>query len=550
MVNRRKFLAGSIGIAAVLGVRGPVALMPAAPAVVVADSMFLHGIASGDPLPAAVVLWTRVTPTPTSRPGSGRGPSVMVTWEVALEASFDRIVRRGAVRTDAKRDHTVKVDATGLRPGTDYHYRFSCDGHRSATGRTRTAPAHTSSPARLRFGVVSCANWQAGYFSPYRHLAERGDLDAVIHVGDYIYEYQPGTYSFGHREVDIRRHDPPRETVTLSDYRRRHAQYKTDPDLQGLHAAVPFIVTWDDHEVADGNWARGAYEHQPASEGSFATRRSAAYRAYDEWMPVRISGTAVTGDGERIYRHLRFGRLADLSMLDLRTYRSKRVEADDPAIDDSSRTITGNDQMSWLIGNLSGSESRWKLIGNPVMIAPVMVPPRPAVEEYALGQTVSLTPLEASAPNTDVWDGFSADRRRLLDHIVDHDIGDVVFLTGDVHTAWANDVPASDGGPPVATEFVCASITSNNVDDFIGVPPRTVSLALEAVIQEENPHVRFVNLDDHGYCVLEVTAARVQMDWFAISDRSDREATTRTLTSWAVESGVPRVHPVRALVEA
>ncbi len=266
-------------------------------------------------------------------------------------------------------------------------------------------------------------------------------------------------------------------------------------------------------------------------------------------MPVRISGTAIVGDGTRMYRRLQFGTLADLSMLDLRTYRSERVEPEDPAIDSPDRTITGARQLGWLEEHLSKTPVRWKFIGNPVMVAPVLLPPRPTAEQYALSQTVSFTPLEPSAPNTDVWDGYTADRKKLLDHLVADKIDDVVFLSGDVHTAWANDVP-TEGGRPVATEFVCSSITSNNVDDFIGVAPRTLSLSLEAAIQTENPHVRFVNLDEHGYCVLQVTRAKVQMDWYAISDRADEHATSRKLTSWTVASGTPRVQPTTRAILA
>ena len=540
-LNRRQFLAGSIGIAAGVGVLGSFTLTSEAPAA--GNRPFSHGVASGDPLPGAVVLWTRVTPSLDARPGSGQGEPATVQWEVAEDDDFDTIVCSGLVRTDATRDHTVKVDATGLEPATDYYYRFVFGTDQSAVGRTRTAPAHDSDPGQLRFGVVSCANWQAGYFSSYRHLAERKDLDAVIHLGDYLYEYQPGKYSYGHVNQDIRTHYPPREIVSLADYRQRHAQYKTDPDLQALHAAVPFIVTWDDHEVADGNWAHGAFEHQKY-EGSYEKRKHAAHQAYDEWMPVRISGTAVSGDGERMYRRLQFGRLADLSMLDLRSYRSKRVEPGDPEIDDPRRTIAGGAQLDWLTGNLSTTSARWKLVGNPVMIAPVMLPPRPTAEQYALSQTVSFTTSSPSTPNTDEWDGYTADRRRVLEHLVVEEISDVVFLTGDVHTAWANDIPAGAGRPSVATEFVVNSITSNNTDDFMGTTPRTASLALEAVIQAENPHVRFVNLDDHGYSVLHVTATGVQMDWYAISDRRDPHAKSRRLTSWAVSAGTPYVAPV------
>lgn len=538
---------GSVGFAAGLGVLGSETLSTPAESSTV--SPFRHGIASGDPLPDAVVLWTRVTPTERSTPGSGRGPAVSVRWDVALDDSFTRVVRSGTFATDAGRDHTVKLDATGLEPGTSYYFRFALGGEVSPVGRTRTAPAPGSTPERLRFGVVSCANWQAGWFSSYRHLADRGDLDAVIHLGDYLYEYQPGKYSYGHHNEDIRRHDPPREIVTLRDYRRRHAQYKTDRDLQALHAAVPFIVTWDDHEVADGSWARGAYEHQAGREGSYARRVRAAQRAYDEWMPVRISGTARAGDGTKIYRRLQFGQLVDLSMLDLRSHRSKRVADDDPSINDPGRTITGEHQLAWLAGNLATSPCRWKLVGNPVMITPVRLPPRPAAEEFALSQTVSFTPLRSAAPNTDEWDGYPSDRRRLLGQVEADGTPDVVFLTGDVHTAWANEVPGPSGSP-VATELVCSSITSNNVDDFIGSRPRTVSLALEAAIQGENPHVRFVNLDDHGYCVLDVTPSRVQMDWYAVEDRRDPRSGTRRLSSWAVRSGSARVEAVDRPLDA
>lgn len=547
-LGRRKFLVGGLGVAAGLGVLGPAAL--ATPASSSQPRVFAHGVASGDPLPDAVVLWTRVTPSAECLPGAGRGPEVDVTWEVARDDDFEDVVASGVVRTGPRQDHTVKVDATGLRPATDYRYRFVLAGQESPVGRTRTAPSPGDSPAQLRFGVVSCANWQAGWFTSYRHLAERGDLDAVIHLGDYLYEYQPGKYSYGHHQVDIRLHDPRREIVSLRDYRRRHAQYKTDPDLQALHAAVPFIVTWDDHEVADGNWSGGAFEHQPATEGPWKRRVRAAHRAYDEWMPVRISGTAVTGDGDRIYRRLQFGRLADLSMLDLRSYRSERVQPGDPAIDDVRRTIAGGPQLAWLSDNLSTSPCRWKLVGNPVMVAPVLMPPRPQREQDALSQHVATTTRRTSEPNTDTWNGYSSDRDRLLGRIEDDGVTGTVFLTGDVHTAWATEVPSPRTGLPIAAELVCNSLTSNNVDDFMGTRPRTTSLTLEAAIQQENPHVKWVNLDDHGYAVLHVTDAGVQMDWHAISDRRDPDATSRVLASWAVAAGSARVRPVRDPVTA
>jgi alkaline phosphatase D len=235
---------------------------------------FRHGVASGDPLPDAVVLWTRVSPTPDATPGSGVGPPIDVRWQIARDRDFRHVVDRGTVHTGPRRDHTVKIDATGLAPDTTYYYRFVADGHCSRIGRTATAPAHHATSRRLRLGVVSCANWQAGWFSAYRHLARRDDLDAVLHLGDYLYEYGPGEYGLGQSNVDVRGHRPKHEMVTLADYRRRHGQYKTDPDLADLHAVVPWIVTWDDHETANDAW-RGGAENHDAGEGDWPTRKAA-----------------------------------------------------------------------------------------------------------------------------------------------------------------------------------------------------------------------------------------------------------------------------------
>ena len=311
---------------------------------------FRHGVASGDPLPTKVLLWTRVTPDAASRPGSGKGPRAEVTWEVSTRKDFRRVVRRGTFITGPSRDHTVKLDVDGLRPATWYYYRFGFRGTHSRTGRTRTAPAAESTPRNLRLGVVSCANWQAGWFAAYRGLAARNDLHAVVHLGDYLYEYGPGQYGYGADDVDIRSHDPRHEMVSLEDYRRRHAQYKTDPDLQDAHAKFPWIITWDDHEVANDQYATGAENHQ-AGEGDYARRRARAHRAYDEWMPVRMDSTASLADGDRLFRRLTFGRLAEISMLDLRTYRSEQVETAAPTpvpsaeaeVSDPDRTITGKD---------------------------------------------------------------------------------------------------------------------------------------------------------------------------------------------------------------
>jgi len=536
-MDRRRFLritgagAGTLVAASPL----PAAARPKDP------PYFAHGVASGDPLPDRVILWTRVTPTPASSPGSASGPAVTVRWQVAADPRFRRVVASGSARTGPEVDHTVKVDAAGLAPAMTYWYRFVLDGVRSPVGRTRTAPAADALVARLRLGVASCANYEGGFFSAYRHLAARSDLDAVLHLGDYLYEYGPGKYGPG--PAIGRVHRPPHEMVTLADYRQRHAHYKTDADLQALHASVPFIVTWDDHETTNDAWADGAENHQPATEGPYDVRKAAARRAYDEWMPIRTPG------GSQIYRRLRFGRLAELTMLDLRQYRSEQLTAETGgAADDPRRTITGRAQMDYLKAGLAAHQSQWKLVGNPVMISPVMFPPLPSTISRPLADVTGLLPPEGVTYNYDQWDGYTADRRELLTHLADQGVRDTVFLTGDIHSAWACDVPLDAGTYPlsrsVATELVCTSVTSDNLNEITGTPPRTTSLAVEVGIRAANRHVQHVELDSHGYSVLDIRPDRVQMDWYEISDRTDPAATSRFATAFAVPAGSQHVVPV------
>ncbi len=519
-----------------------------------ASAYFKHGLASGDPTPTAVVLWTRLTPTSTSTPGSGKGPSATVTWHVATDQKFTKIVKKGTFATSASRDHTVKLDVTGLKPATTYWYRFSHKGSYSPVARTRTAPAYTANLARMRFGIVSCANLQAGWFNSYRHLAARSDLDAILHLGDYLYEYGNGEFGNGISNTDIRKHVPAHETLSLKDYRQRHGQYKQDPDLASLHRRFPFIITWDDHETANDTWTEGAENHD-ASEGSWKARRAASLKAYDEWMPVRLSGTSKLGDGTQIYRRFQFGNLIDLSMLDLRSYRNAPGAEFSPAVgvsSDPKRTIAGATQLGWLQENLATTKARWKFVGNPVMISPVLIPPLPEIVTNAIEATSGLVPpgilpTEGVPYNTDQWDGYLVERKKLTDFIKSKKIQNIVFLTGDIHSAWACDIPADKGlyplGGSIATELVTTSVTSNNLDDLVGVPPRTTSIAVEAAIQTVNRHVRYLNFDDHGYSVLDVTPARVQMDYFIISDRIDPKATSARTASWVIASGTQKVKP-------
>ncbi|KOG52397.1 alkaline phosphatase [Streptomyces griseoflavus] len=505
-----------------------------------APRVFQHGVASGDPLPDGVLLWTRVTPEPGAVPGSGLGRDTTVGWEVAADQDFGSVVARGTATTTAAADHTVKADVRGLAPATTYYYRFTVEGTRSPVGRTRTAPAHDAKAPNVRFGVVSCANWEAGYFSAYRHLAARRDLDAVLHLGDYIYEYATGGFPSSGKVV--RQHSPKHEIITLADYRTRHGVHKTDPDLQALHAAHPMIAIWDDHEFADNAWSGGAVNHTPGTEGDWAARMTAGKRAYFEWMPVRTSVAGTT------YRRLRFGKLADLHLLDLRSFRDQQAGVGSGKVDDPDRTITGRAQLDWLKAGLERSDTAWRLVGTSVMISQVAFGSVPAHLLAPLAELVGL-PKEGLAVSTDQWDGYTDDRRELLTHLRDRGIGNTVFLTGDIHMAWANEVPVKaatyPSAPPVATEFVVTSVTSDNVDDFLHVAPHTVSLVGVAAVRAANRHVKWVDMDSHGYGVLDVTAERTQMDYFTVSDRTDPHATTALARSYRTLSGTQRVERVR-----
>ncbi|WP_239516392.1 MULTISPECIES: alkaline phosphatase D family protein [unclassified Streptomyces] len=533
--------------AAATAALAPMTALAAGPARAAAGAgapSFAHGVASGDPLPDGILLWTRVTPVPGAVPGSGAGPALQVGWEIAEDKAFSRVVAGGSVATSAARDHTVKADVRGLRPQTAYWYRFSAGGSLSPVGRTRTAPADGTTTPGVRFGVVSCANWESGYFSAYRHLAARADLDAVLHLGDYLYEYKTGGYP--EPKYVVRQHEPAHEILTLADYRTRHGKYKTDPDLQALHQAHPVIAIWDDHEIANDSWAGGAENHDPATEGDFAARAAAARQAYFEWMPVRTSTEGT------VYRRLRFGTLADLHLLDLRSFRSQQAGIGSGAVDDPERTITGRAQLDWLKAGLAGSQATWKLVGTSVMISPVAFGSLPAHLLEPLAELLGL-PKGGLAVNVDQWDGYTDDRRELLGHLTDRGVRNTVFLTGDIHMAWANDVPVAAATYPwsrsAGVEFVVTSVTSDNIDDLLHVPADTVSLVAETAIKAANRHVKWLDMDAHGYGVLDVTAERSQMDYYTISDKRRQDATAAWQRSYRTLNGTQKVEradqPVR-----
>lgn len=561
LISRRTFLGATAAGAAALIVRPVVGRSQAGAA------PFLHGVASGDPLAERVIIWTRVTPGPDAVPGSGIGSSVDVQWQVASDPAFTSVVASGVTTTTAARDHTVKVDVGGLRAGADHWFRFTALGSTSPVGRTRTTPAAGTALDALRIGVVTCSEWEFGYFGAYRHLAGRDDVDVVLHLGDFIYEFgvgygSPPTVLATPGPAIGRTHEPGHEIVTLADYRTRYGQYRRDADSQALHAAHPVIVMWDDHEFANDAWKDGAQNHQP-EEGAFAARAAVARQAWREWQPVRQA----EADDTPVYRGFRFGDLAELWMLDERRYRDQQPQnafisygSVDPAINDPSRTLLGAAQHDWLVGGLTGSNAAWKVLGNPVMFMPFVVgPPLMAAFMSALGPTV---PVGLPLPPpllVDDWNGYNAERRAIIDAVTAAAVKDIVVLTGDYHESFAADVPGDIGtysidDNSIAVEFVVPSVTSPGLAETLergGFPNGdAVNTAFEANITASNPWIPYHEGRSNGFAVIELTADRAQLDFVFLADRMDPATAASVQASWLARRGNPHVEAAPAPLPA
>lgn len=506
---------------------------PAAPVRDEQGAVFVHGVASGDPTAEAVVLWTRVSGA------RGRG-DVDVRWTVASDPELRQVVAGGNSRARAERDWTVHVDVGGLEPASTWWYGFEALGQRSPTGRTRTA-AGPDDVRELRLGVVSCASYAAGYFTAYRHLAER-DLDLVVHLGDAIYETEDGP--------SVRRHLPSNDPVTLGDYRLRHAQYRRDPDLQVLSQRVPLAAVWDDHEVAADAWEGGAAGHNPATQGPWSERRAAALQAYLEWVPLRRPDPSAP---ERVWRSLPLGANGELVLLDTRhDGRDRQVGShlSDPgaALADPQRRIMSPEQEAWLARRLESAAGAWRIVANQVVLSPLRYQLPESVGPVAnpLGLVVAGTVM-----NPDQWDGYPAARRRLLEVIEDDAVGPVVVLTGDIHSSWAFDVPsqAEPGAPSVAVELVAPSVTSASFAQILGPDSELVARGLAAVVQDQLPHVRWTDIRRHGYVVIGVSPERVQGDWWHVESVDDVASGEHHGASWSVVNGDPRLRPAPAPLE-
>ncbi len=479
--------------------------------------VFAHGIASGDPLTDRIMLWTRVAPP------EGANAVDNIEWRVATDEAATQVVARGRVTTNAARDFTVKVDAGGLQPGRTYYYAFEARGERSPIGRTKTLPA--GGVERVRLAQLCCSNYPAGFFNVYRCVANRDDIDAVVHVGDYIYEFENGVYGDG--SALLRIPEPRREAVTLSDYRIRYATYRTDPDLQEAHRRHPFIAVWDDHELTNDAWAGGAANHNPEQgEGDWPTRQAAAYRAYLEWMPIREAA----GPGIRLYRSFRFGGLADLVMLDVRGHRDRQVATDDLAgLAAPGRSMLGSEQEAWLFSQLRASQASgaaWRVLGQGVMLSR-LVPQ---------GQPVLLS---------DTWEGYQASRDRMFDFLQAERVRDLEILGGDLHSSWALDVPrhpvsgyrAATGEGSLGVEILAPAISSPALFSAPGLRERAP--LLRAILQ----NLKYLEGDSQGYVLVDITRERLQAEFFFVPTVTERSAAETRAAAFVCERGSSRLVP-------
>lgn len=489
-ISRRGILQGTLITAvapSVLSLSGCVA----------SSDLYLHGVASGDPLSDRVILWTHITLPEKYQ----QHRQVDVQWQVALDSDFNQIILQGLTTASDTRDYTVKVDAIGLASNTRYFYRFIVEDIISPIGRTKTLPQDNVDQIKLAY--TSCSHYSFGYFNVYARMAEQDDLDVVLHLGDYLYEY--GNDDIYRNPLLInRKHVPAHEMVSLSDYRQRHALYKTDSDLQKLHATHPMICIWDDHEFANDAWIGGAENHQPETEGDWQTRAQVAIQAYYEWMPIR---EPISGMKEKAYRNFRFGSLMDLNILDTRFIgRDQQIESFDGSESDPNRTLLGFEQETWLEDKLSLAQQdgvTWKLLGQQVLM----------LQLRFLGNYIS----------KDTWDGYRKARKRLLNYVEDNGIDNLVVLTGDVHSSWAAEIsknpykldkynPITSEGA-LAVEFVTPAVTSPSIP-IAGIQQIIGNAA--KILRLENPHIKYIDFENRGFVVLNIAEHQVKADWYHV----------------------------------
>ena len=501
---------------------------------------YSHGVASGDPLQDKVIIWTRVTPELELK------IDVQVHWEVSEDAEFTSLIHQGHMITSPERDYTVKVDIQNLLPGRTYFYRFIANKVISPVGQMKTLPS--GSVDKVKLAVFSCANYPAGFFNVYGEAAKRNDIDAVLHLGDYLYEYAMGGYAT-ENAIQIGRaipQDNDTELVSLSDYRKRYALYRSDEQLQGLHAKVPFICVWDDHEVANDAWRNGAENHQP-EEGSFDERKMQALQAYFEWLPIR---PANPDDNETIYRYFEFGDLASLYMLDTRligrdlqldfasytdpvsgSFNSAQFIAD---VADANRTLLGADQLLWLQQTMMISPAKWQVLGQQVLMGRMNIPAELLRSPSKMGELVAIklrmdagdptlteeeqTRVLSAVPyNLDAWDGYAYEREVIFGLVKQLD-KDLIVLAGDTHNAWANNL-TDRVGDAVGVEFAAPSVTSPGLESYLNLGDDPVALGqAEFGFTTLINDLQYMNISQRGYLTVTLTPEKAEGEWVFVNN--------------------------------
>lgn len=436
-----------------------------------AQNVFKHGVASGDPLSDRVIIWTKISPKENEK-------NIDIKWQVATDSEMKNIIQSGNEKTLASNNYCFKYDVTNLSPNTWYYYNFISNGDTSITGRTKTTPVGIADS--VRFAVVSCSNYEHGYFNAYQSIVTQNNVDAVIHLGDYIYEFETGHYS---SNIEDRTTYPLHEIVSLKDYRERYAHYRLDTNLQNIHQNFPFINIWDDHEIANNAYKNGAANHTDSTEGDYNERLSVAKKAYYEWLPIREQ------QNEKLYRNINYGDNINLLFLDTRIEaRDKQENRSKKKAKDSTRKLLGDEQFNWVLNHLCKDSNNWNILAQQVMMAPFKIAGKIA--------------------NPDQWDGYLYEKNRLFDSINANHIKNIIVLTGDIHSAWANELPgdkykAKKGKNSLGVEFIAPSVTSAR-----GIPIGA------GIVKSFNKHVKFLELDKKGFFALDINQNRAQADWF------------------------------------
>ncbi|GGX11490.1 alkaline phosphatase D family protein [Undibacterium macrobrachii] len=518
---------------------------------------FEHGVASGDPLSDRVIIWTRVTPS-----SNYDGRDFELTWQLASDEQFSKVIKSGSIVTNASRDFTAKIDVTGLSANTNYFYRFNFDSRLSPVGRTKTLPI--GSVQQVKLAVVSCSNYPAGYFHVYAEIAKLNDLDAVLHLGDYIYEYPRDGYASQDAASLNRQVEPKTEIVTLTDYRTRYAIYRSDTDLQAVHAKHPFITVWDDHEFANDTWNGGAENHDPAKEGPFSARRAAALQAYHEWMPIRLPDAS---KNDRIYRSFDFGNLASLHMLDTRLIgRDKQLSyatymgaggAFDTAkfsadMGNPNRQLMGQEQSTWLQAQMSKSTATWQILGQQILMARMNIPAPLVLGQISFSDYTTLLGKAQLAPatltssetailtqpaipyNLDAWDGYVVARETVFATAKALD-KNLISLAGDTHNSWASDLLDLNANA-IGVEFGVSSVSSPGFEEYFAKEdPAKVAAGLEQIIA---PLV-YAETKSRGYMLVSATPSEARCEWRYVS-------TVKSKTYTAVSGKTLKVLPGKA----